>query len=76
MALDPRSPLALTQKYYQALLQRNYTINNLEPPFTWKVQAFNPFEFQLHLVYDQHIPTGEQFAEGVSEFFGGGNFGF
>lgn len=77
MALDPRSIPPETQKEYQARLKKNYTINFLEPPFPWKVQAFNPFEFRLNILRDDKIPTGEQFAEGVSEFFGGGgNFGF
>lgn len=72
MALDPTAAPVESQKDYLARIKKNYTINNLEQPFPWKVQPFNPFEFQLNLVYDQHVPTGEQFAEGVSEFFGGG----
>jgi hypothetical protein len=76
MSLDPKAVPVESQKDYQARIKKNYTINNLEPPFPWKVLPFNPFEFQLHLVYDQHIPTGEQFAEGVSQFFSGeGRFG-
>lgn len=71
MALDPSSAPVETQKEYQARLKKNYSINYLEPPFPWKVQSFNPFEFQLNRAEDRP-PTGQQFAEGVSEFFGGG----
>lgn len=75
MALDPKSPQAESQKDYQKRVQKSYALNNLEPPFPWKVQAFNPFTFRLHLVSLDKLPTGEQFAEGVSEFFSGGTVG-
>lgn len=72
MPLNPRAPIKESQEDYQKRVKKNYTINHLEPPFPWNVQQFSPFEYQLHLNYEGKAPTGQQFAEGVSEFFGGG----
>jgi hypothetical protein len=57
VSLDPRQValekfLADTEKRQK----RIYDLNHLEPPFPWKVIAFNPGTFGLDAIPDQKDP--------------------